>query len=137
MRCALKADQLRSLAEVFRQIPDPRARGSMRYPLPAVLSIIALVLLGGAVHISELCRAGRRLGQKQRQQIGLRQKRGKKFWPAPSYAVYRDLLLRLDHAEMARVFNQWLGEHRGLLPRSLAPDGKTIVHQLGQTVSIV
>lgn len=137
VRCALKADQLRSLAEVLRQISDPRARSSMRYPLPAVLTIIALALLGGAVHISEICRTGQRLSQKQRQYIGLRQKRGKRFWSAPSYGVYRDLLLRLDHAEMARIFNAWLGEHQGILPRSLAMDGKTIVHQLGQTVSIV
>lgn len=137
MRSALKAEQLRSLAQVFRQIPDPRARTGMRYPLPAVLTIISLALLGGAVHISEICRAGQRLSQKQRQQIGLRQMRGKRFWRAPGYHVYRDLLLKLDHAEMARVFNQWLGENQGILPRSLALDGKTIAHKLGQTVSIV
>lgn len=137
VRSALKAEQLRSLAQVFRQIPDPRARTGMRYPLPAVLTIISLALLGGAVHISEICRAGQRLSQKQRQQIGLRQMRGKRFWRAPGYHVYRDLLLKLDHAEMARVFNQWLGENQGILPRSLALDGKTIAHKLGQTVSIV
>ncbi len=137
VRSVLKADQLRSLAQVFREIPDPRARAGMRYPLPAVLTIVALALLGGAVHISEICRAGQRLSQKQRLQIGLRRKRGTQFFAAPGYHVYRDLLLKLDHAEMERVFNQWLGENQGILPRSLALDGKTIAHKLGQTVSIV
>lgn len=137
VRSVLKVAQLRSLADVFREIPDPRARASMRYPLFSVLTIISLALLGGAVHISEICRAGQRLSQKQRQQIGLRQKRGTRFWPAPGYDVYRDLLLRLDHGELASALNRWLGEHEGILPRSLALDGKTIVHRLGQTVSIV
>jgi len=137
VRSVLKVAQLRSLADVFRKIPDPRARASVRYPLFSVLTIVSLALLGGAVHISEICRAGQRLSQKQRQQIGLRQKRGTKFWPAPGYDVYHDLLLRLDHDELARALNAWLGEHAGILPRSLALDGKTIVHKLGQTVSIV
>jgi hypothetical protein len=38
---------------------------------------------------------------------------------------------------MASVFNIWLDEHQGVLPRSLALDGKTIVHQLGEMVSLV
>ena len=108
-----------------------------RYPLFSVLTIIAMALLGGAVHISEICRAGQRLDQRQRALIGLRQKRGKKFFPAPGYSVYRDVLRKLDLEEMERAFNRWLGEHEGILPRSLAMDGKTIVHKLGQTVSLV
>ena len=137
VRSVLKADQLRSLAQVFREVPDPRPRANMRYPLPAVLSIIAMALLGGAVHISEICRAGQRLNQRQRPLIGLRRKTGTKFYPAPSYSVYRDLLAKLEVEKMAEIFNRWLGEHEGILPRSLAMDGKTIVHQLGQTLSIV
>jgi hypothetical protein len=109
----------------------------MRYPLPAVLTIICMALLGGAVHISELHRAGQRLSQKQREHIGLRRKRGTKFYPAPSYSVYRDLLGKLDVKKMSEIFNLWLDEHEGILPRSLAMDGKTIVHGLGQMVSLV
>lgn len=109
----------------------------MRYPLPAVLTIMATALLSGAVHITELCRAGQRLNQQQRAQIGLRRKPGTKFYPAPSYAVYRDLLGKLDLGRMAEVFNIWLDEHQGILPRSLAMDGKTIVDELGQMVSLV
>jgi hypothetical protein len=137
VRSVLKAEQLRSLAQVFRQIPDPRARASMRYPLPAVLTIIAMALLGGAVHLSEICRAGQRLDRHQRTHIGLRYKKGTRFRSAPGYSVYRDLLATLDLEAMARVFNRWLGEHRGILPRSLALDGKTIVGQLGEMVSLV
>ena len=84
VRSPLKAKELRTLSEVFRQIPDPRPRANMRYPLPAVLSIISIALLGGAIHISEILRAGQRLSQQQREQIGLRCKRGTKFRPAPS-----------------------------------------------------
>ena len=137
VRSVLKADQLRSLVDVFRKIPDPRARQSMRYPLFSVLTIVATALLGGAVHIAEICRAGQRLNQRQRALIGLRFKKNTRFRPAPSYAVYRDLLAQLDVNAMAEAFNEWLGEHDGILPRTLAMDGKTIVHQLGQMVSIV
>ena len=136
-RSALKVSELRTLSEVFRQVPDPRPRANMRYPLPAVLTIICMALLGGAVHISELHRAGQRLSQQQREHIGLRRKRGTKFYPAPSYSVYRDLLGKLDVLKMSEIFNIWLDEHEGILPRSLAMDGKTIVHQLGQMVSLV
>ena len=45
--------------------------------------------------------------------------------------------MKLDLNAMAQVFNQWLDEHQGILPRSLAMDGKTIVHELGQMVSLV
>lgn len=137
VRSVLKADQLRSLAQVFREIPDPRTRASMRYPLPAVLTIISMALLGGAVHISEMCRAGQRLDQRQRANIGLRKKAGKKFYPAPGYSVYRDLLLALDAVLMAEIFSTWLSENHGSLPRSLALDGKTITDIVGQTVSLV
>jgi hypothetical protein len=137
VRSPLKAKELRTLSEVFRQIPEPRPRANMRYPLPGVLSIISIALLGGAIHISELLRAGQRLSQQQREQIGLRRKHGSKFRPAPSYSVYRDLLGKLDVIKMSQIFNTWLDEHNGILPRSLAMDGKTIVHQLGKMVSLV
>ncbi len=96
-----------------------------------------MALLRGSLHISVRHRAGQRLSQKQRAHIGLRRRRGTKFYPAPYSGVYRDLLGKLDVKKMSEIFNLWLDEHEGILPRSLAMDGKTIVHGLGQMVSLV
>jgi hypothetical protein len=81
-RCALKAPQLASLYEVFQSVPDPRK--SKRYPLGAVLALVALGLLRGAVHLSAIVRTAQKLTQDQRKQLRLRFKKGTKFRACPA-----------------------------------------------------
>lgn len=136
-RCALSAPLRQSLCAAFRQVPDPRAREGRRYPLGAVLTIIALALLRGAVHLSTIHRTGTKLDQRQRAHLGLGFKKGTRFRPAPGYFVYRDLLRALDLDAFARVLTTWLQAHAGQLPRTLAIDGKTIRDHLGLVVTLV
>ena len=136
-RCALKAPQLYSLAQAFRHVPDPRARDGRPYPLWAILTVLALGLLLGRVHLSEIFRDGQRLSQFQRQRIGFRQRRGSRFVPTPCYNVYRTVLCRLDLNALAQVLTDWLSAHRGHLPATLAYDGKTIRDRLGLIVTLL
>jgi hypothetical protein len=137
VRCALRAAPRQSLRDALRRVPDPRRKQGQRFPLRAVLTLIALALLGGAQSAADIHRTGLRLNQAQRRQIGLRPKNRTRFYPAPGYDVYRDLLAALDLDALATVLTDWLQAHAGLLPKTLALDGKTIRDSLGAIISLV
>jgi hypothetical protein len=136
-RCSLPAAQRYSLMEALRQVRDPRRAQGKRYPLAPCLTILALGLLAGKIHLSEIQRFGTRLSQPQRQALGFWRKKGTKFYAVPTYTVLRDLLGRLDLDQLADVLTRWLQTQAGLLPASLALDGKTIRDTLGLIVSLV
>ena len=136
-RSPLKTQQTLSLYQAFRQVPDPRARSGRRYPLPAVLTIVALALLRGAVHLSTIHRTGQKLDQRQRAHLNLPFKKSTRFHKAPGYFVYRDVLAELDLERFAAVLTGWLQAHAGQLPRTLAIDGKIIREKLGLVVTLI
>lgn len=136
-RCALGATQRHSLRDALQRVPDPRRKQGQRFPLAAVLTLIALALLGGAQSVADIHRTGLRLHQAQRRQLGLRPKKGTRFYPAPGYDVYRDLLAVLDLDAFAAALTAWLQAQAGLLPKTLALDGKTIRDTLGAILSLV
>ena len=122
--------QIRSLAEVLRTAPDPRARNRM-YPLGALLTVIAMALLSGARDFAQIHRFSWRLLPAQRAALGFRRRRGKKTFQMPGYSVYRDILIALDLDAFARLLSTWLAAHRGRLPAALALDGKMIRDTIG------
>jgi hypothetical protein len=136
-RCALRHQQLYSLFEAFQRVPDPRSRSARRYLIGAVLSLMALGLLRGAVHVSTILRTAQKLSQSQRAQLRLPLKKGTRFRQVPGYDVFREVLSRVDLDALARVLTQWLQSHAGELPRTLAVDGKTIRDHLGLIVTLV
>jgi len=137
VRCVLKAPQRLSLYDVFGSIPDPRRRHARRYRLQSVLTLIALGLLRGAVHLSTIVRTARKLTQAQRKQLRLPLKKGTRFRSVPCYDVFRDVLRRVDLPLLAERLTQWLQRYAGELPRTLAVDGKIIRDQLGLIVALV
>lgn len=137
VRCALKAPQLASLYETFRKVPDPRRRNARRYRLEAVLTLIALGLLRGAVHLSTIVRTAQRLSQAQRKQLRLPCKKGTQFRSVPCYDVFREVLHGVDVSTLAECLTQWLQARAGELPRTLAVDGKIIRDKLGLIVALV
>jgi hypothetical protein len=136
-RCALNASQRYSLKDALRQVPDPRRAQGQRYPLAPCLVVLALGLLAGKKDLAEIQRFGTRLSQAQRKALGFWLKKGTQFYPAPTYTVLRDLLIALDLDALADVLTRWLQGQAGLLPASLALDGKTIRDHLGCIVSLV
>jgi hypothetical protein len=131
----LNQKQSRSLMEVLQEVADPRA-GNTQFRMGSVLSIMAMALLSGSRDVSSIHRFGQRLNQKQRANLGLPRKRGKRFYKIPCYSVYYRLLAELDIDAFAKVLSDWLEEHNGSLPASLALDGKMIRDIVG-VVSLV
>jgi hypothetical protein len=126
-RSPLKVAQLESLRDAFRAVPDPRAATSRRHPLPAMLGLIALGLLMGARDVLDLWRKVACLSQRQRQALGLRVRdKHSGRLTMPGYDALNDLLGAIDPAAYARALTAFLQTHAGLLPRSLALDGKSV-----------
>jgi hypothetical protein len=136
-RCALKVAQLESLRTVLQRVLDPRSQCARRYSLGAVLTLVALGLLRGATHLSEIVRTAQRLDQRQRAHLGLPCKKGTRFRAVPTYDVFREVLRRVELEALARELTGWLQAQAGTLPRTLAVDGKTIRDHLGLIVTLV
>lgn len=132
----LSASQRRSLAEVLRQVNDPRGKNT-HFRLGPLLTLVSMALLCGARQVSEIARFATRLQPKQRRDLGLPLKKGTKaFYEVPSYSVFYQVLTRLDPVLFAAVLSEWLSSHQDTLPGALALDGKMIRNIVG-TVSLV
>ena len=127
----LRRPQMLSLEEVLRQAPDPRAKNT-RFRIGPVLTLIAMALLAGRRDIAEIARFASTLTPTQRHQLGLPRKRGTKvFYQVPGYAVFYQVLTRLDPAAFAALLGGWLQTRAGTLPQALALDGKMIREHIG------
>jgi hypothetical protein len=126
-RSPLKAAHLKSLRDAFLEVPDPRHAKSRRHPLSAMLTLIALGLLMGARDVLDIWRKVACLSQSQREAIGLR-RRDKQSGrlKMPGYDALNDLLAAVDPEAYARALTAWLQANAGVLPRSLALDGKSV-----------
>jgi hypothetical protein len=128
--------QRRSLLELLRQAPDPRAKNT-RFRIGPVLTITAMALLCGARQISEIARFANRLKPNQRAALRLPIKKGtRRFYEVPSYDVFYEVLTRMDPEPFAALLSGWLSEQAGSLPGVLALDGKMIRNIIGM-VSLV
>jgi len=128
---SLSPPQCRSLLEVFRQAPDPRARNT-RFRIGPVLTLVTLALLGGARDVSQIARYATRLQPKQRASLGLPVKKGtRRFYEVPGYSVFYQVLSRMDPEVFALLLSGWLSEQAGQLPTSLCLDGKMIRDLIG------
>jgi len=132
----LSSEQRRSLKDVLRQAPDPRARNT-HFRIGPVLGIVTMALLCGARQVSEVARFATRLRQPQRRDLGLPLKKGTRaFYEVPTYGVFYQVLSRMDPVAFGNLLNQWLATQHGSLPGTLALDGKMIGDLIG-TVSLV
>jgi hypothetical protein len=127
VRSPLKTGQLKSLRSAFELVEDPRRAQSRRHPLTAMLTLIALGLLMGGRDMLNIWRKVACLDQRQRGAIGLRVRHKESgLIKMPGYDALNDLFHLLDPAAYARALTAWLQANNGLLPRSLAIDGKSI-----------
>jgi hypothetical protein len=129
-RIAVRMNQLDGLHRAFRTVPDPRS-GAFRFQLASILSIVALGLLEGCVHISDIIRVAWRLNQRQREALYLPQKPGTKFRAVPSVHTLYDLLKRIDSEALASALTEWISAERAALPAVVAMDGKAIRERVG------
>ena len=126
-RSPLKVGQLKTLRDAFRQVPDPRRPQSRRHPLSAMLTLVALGLLMGGRDMLNIWRRAAKLDENQRAAIGLKVRhKGSGRLKMPGYDALNDLMNKIDPKAYATALNEWLQANTGLLPRSLAFDGKSI-----------
>jgi hypothetical protein len=119
----LKADQMRSLPDFFRDIPDPRRAQGRRHSLPTVLAIATGAILCGMRGYQAISDWAQSLGQKARDRFNCRRENGR--YVVPSLSIIRDVLIRVDPAHLDRALQGWNQAH-GKEDQSLAIDGKTM-----------
>lgn len=126
-RSPLKIPQLKTIRHAFDRVPDPRRPQSRRHPLAAMLTLVALGLLMGGRDMRNIWRKIAKLDQRQREAIGLkvREKQSGRL-RMPGYDALNDLMNAIDPHAYAAALTEWLQANTGILPRSLALDGKNI-----------
>ncbi|MGH6934574.1 MAG: ISAs1 family transposase, partial [Methylocella sp.] len=105
--------------DYFKDMPDPRQRGKVVYPLAEVLLLCLLAVLGGAETFVDMARFGEK-------KIGLL----RRFRPfrdgTPSHDHLGDIFATLDAGEFQRCFVSWVAALTGAPADMIAIDGKTL-----------
>jgi hypothetical protein len=109
-----------SLSEVFATVPDPRAASGRRYPLTAVLNLLAVALLAGLRSLEAVAQFGRDHGQPLAHALGFRSRQ------TPCKATLSNLFRRLDAAAVEDALARWLTARCPELGGHLCLDGKTV-----------
>jgi predicted transposase YbfD/YdcC len=102
----------------FENMPDPRQRGKVAYPLNEILLLCLLAVIAGAETFTEIARFGR-------SKIKLLQR----FLPfengTPAHDHLGDIFATLDADAFQRCFAAWVAEATGCPSGVIAIDGKT------------
>lgn len=105
------------------QVPDPRGRQGRRHPLSAMLAAIVSGLLSGVGNYTELVEWLHDLPLDFVHKLGFTRR-------PPKLDCFRDLLIKLDPAELDRVLREWVEEFfphaRDELLAVLSLDGKCL-----------
>jgi len=102
----------------FKDLPDPRQRGKVVYPLEEILLLCLLAVLAGSEAITDIAR----FGEKKLEVL-------RRFRPfrdgTPSHDHLGDILATLDAVQFQRCFVAWVAALTGVCADVIAIDGKT------------
>ncbi len=108
----------------FKDLPDPRQRGKVVYPLAEVLLLCLLAVLAGAETITDITR----FGEKKLDLL-------RRFRPfaagTPAHDHLGDILATLDAEAFQRCFVAWVAALIGVPEGVVAIDGKTVRRSKG------
>jgi predicted transposase YbfD/YdcC len=103
----------------FKDMPDPRQRGKVMYPLEEVLLLALLAVLAGAESFVDIARFGR-----------MKLEFLRRFRPfrdgTPSHDHLGDIFAALDAEHFQRCFVSWVASLIGVPEGVVAIDGKTV-----------
>ena len=135
VRSTLKAAELKSLSDHFRNVPDYRHRLG-QYPLYALLGITAAAYLADAPRgQKDLARFARRLSSAQRAALGVRRTEAGEY-PAPSQPTFSRMFARVAPEQIEQALLAHQRQVRGAPPADeiVVLDGKVPRHSGGQNV---
>lgn len=125
----LSADHMRSLPAFFADLDDPRRPQGRRHPLPAVLAIATAATLCGMRGYKAIAQWAEALGQNARARLRCRYRHRR--YEIPSVSIIRDVLIRVDPAQLDRALQRWNAAH-GAADEALAIDGKTLCNAIDE-----
>jgi predicted transposase YbfD/YdcC len=103
----------------FRELPDPRQRGKVVYPLDEVLLLSLLAVLAGAETFTDIARFGTK-------KLALL----RRFRPfrdgTPAHDHLGDIFATLDAEKFQQCFVAWVAAQTGIAADVIAIDGKTV-----------
>ena len=123
----LSAQQMKSLPDFFKEIPDPRRAQGRRHRLCTVLAIAAGATLCGMRGYQAISDWANSLGRDARKRFGCRYK--KKRYIVPSLSIIRDVLIRVDPVHLDRALQRWNLAY-AQQDEALAIDGKTMCNAI-------
>lgn len=124
--CPLRAAQLDSLLEVFRQFKDPRRGHGLRHRQSFVLACAALAMLMGAGGYEALEDECQKLTQRQLRALGCRKNPKTGRYRPPSDTTFFRVLNGLEAAEFDLRLGQWMMAQEISILQGLAVDGKCL-----------
>jgi predicted transposase YbfD/YdcC len=104
--------------EYFKDLPDPRQRSKVVYPLDEVLLLCLLAVLAGSEAITDIARFGEKKLDLLRRFLPFRD-------GTPSHDHLGDILATLDAEQFQRCFVAWVAGLTGVSADVIAIDGKT------------
>jgi hypothetical protein len=119
----LKAQQMQSLPDFFKDIPDPRRAQGRRHPLPTVLAIATGAILCGMRGYQAISDWADSLGQKARERFNCRRENGR--YLVPSLSVIRNVMIRVPPVDLDSALQRWNQAYRKD-DQGMAIDGKTM-----------
>jgi predicted transposase YbfD/YdcC len=105
--------------DYFKDLPDPRQRGKVVYPLDEVLLLCLLAVLGGAETFVDIARFGEK-------KLGLLRRFRSFRDGTPSHDHLGDIFATLDAEQFQRCFVSWVAALTGTSADVVAIDGKTL-----------
>jgi len=124
--CPLRATQLDSLLELFRELKDPRRGHGLRHPQAFVLACAAVAMLMGAGGYEAFEAECKKLTQRQLRALGCRQNPKTKLYRPPSDSTFFRVLNGLDAAAFDLQVGQWMMAQEISILQALAVDGKCL-----------
>ena len=104
--------------DFFGDLPDPRQRGKVIYPLREILLLCLLAVLAGAENFVEIARFGDKKTELLRRFLPFRD-------GTPSHDQLCDIFATIDAEKFQRCFADWVASITGVSADVVAIDGKT------------
>jgi predicted transposase YbfD/YdcC len=115
--------------EFFEDLPDPRQRGKVMYPLDEVLLLALLAVLAGAETFVDIARFGAK-------KLTLLRRFRPFLGGTPSHDHLGDIFASLDAEQFQRCFVAWVAALTGAPAEVIAIDGKTSRRSKGANAPI-